>query len=274
MQKNYVFKLLVLLLGMTFSNLAVNTAFAATTDGVYTPTVEENEITVFLETNCSNAKVWAWTASIAQLTDEGWPGAPMTLMGKSANGKNIFKWTCTKDVTPTKIIFTHDGEQKFLPDNLDYVNHGYYVEGVYSKTIETTPEGKVMIYFDNTAAKLSDVYCYIYSGTTAAAEWPGKQMAYDANATFNGKTGYYTLEVPKGFYTGYFVVNGGTAGSTLTGETVYVQEKIATAIDETTISEVRKATEDGWFTISGMRVSKPSQPGLYIYNGKKVIIRK
>lgn len=273
MQKNfYLLNLLVLLFGLTFSNLAVTTAYAAGSGDVYHPTVEDDEISVFLETSCSNAKAWAWNAEIAQLTDNGWPGDAMTLMGKSEDGKNIFKWTCSKGL-PTGIIFTHDGDQKFVPDNINYVNHGYYVDGVYKRTIERTG-GEVMVYFDNTTAQLSNVYCYVYLDKNAAAEWPGLQMTYDASATLNGKTGWYTVKVPEAFATGYFVVNDGTSGTLLEGETVYVEEKTATAIEATTITEVEKKADDHWYTLTGMRISKPTQPGIYIHNGKKVIIRK
>lgn len=274
MQKNfYLLNLLVLLFGLTFSNLAVTTAYAAGSGDVYNPTVDDDEVSVFLETSCSNAKAWAWNAEFSQLTDNGWPGDAMTLMGKSESGKNIFKWTCTKGVLPTGIIFTHDGEQKFVQDNINYVNHGYYVDGVYKTTIERTG-GEVMVYFDNTTANLSNVYCYVYLGNNAAAEWPGLQMTYDASATLNGKTGWYTVKVPEAFGTGYFVVNDGTSGTLLEGQTVYVEEKTATAIETTTITEVEKTADDNWYTLTGMRISKPSQPGIYIHNGKKIIIRK
>lgn len=276
MQKNYILKMLVLFLGMMFSNQAMTPAWAADD---YTPTVEENEISVFLETSCGNAKVWAWKMIDLETSENcnangTWPGDAMTLMGKASNGKNIFKWTCSKTTIPEQIIFTHDGQQKIVQNNIDFVNHGYYVEGVYSKTISPAPVGKVKVYFDNTTANLKDVYCYIYSGTTAAEEWPGTKMTYDETATFNGKTGYYTVEVPQAFYTGYFVVNDGTSGTALAGETVYVEENTATAIESTTVTAVQKNTDDKWFTLTGMRVSKPTQPGIYIHNGKKIIIRK
>lgn len=47
-----------------------------------------------------------------------------------------------------------------------------------------------------------------------------------------------------------------------------------TAIETTTMTDVKKATNDAWYTISGIRIKKPTQAGLYIHNGKKVIIRK
>lgn len=269
MQKNYLFlNFLVLLLSMTFGGFALQPSMAASD---YTPTVTKDETTVFLETTFNNAKVWAWNDKNKQLTEAGWPGDAMTLMGKAANGKNIFKWTYTGDKgAPTAIIFTHDGGQKLNGGDQEYVNHGYYEEGAYNKTIEVV--GKVMVFFDNTTFNLADVYCFIYNGTTAAEQWPGLKMSYDAEASFNGKTGYYTVEVPNNFLTGSFVINNGNDGGTLLGQTVYVGGT-TTAIENVTMEEAKNTPDDAWYAITGMRINKPTQAGLYIHNGKKVIIR-
>ncbi len=269
---------LALLLGMTF--LAPSYTLAAVTSDVYTPVVTENEVSVFLETNNPKANIYAWSGDEPNVTKYAgaWPGSSMTLMGKSASGKNIYKWTSTMSGMPTGVIFLDgNGDQngnKLQQKDQEFVNHGYYVDGVYSKTIEVAqPIGKVYVLFDNSTANLSDVYCYIYDGTKAAQEWPGLKMSIDNEITYNDKTGYYAVEVPEAFVTGYFVINNGEAGTTLKGETVYVNG-VATAIESATVADVKKATDDAWYTITGIRINKPTQPGLYIHNGKKVIIRK
>ena len=274
MQKNYLlFNLLVLLFGMTFNGLVVQPSSAAVMANDYTPAVTEDEVSVFLETSYDNAKIWAWNDKVKQFTTAAWPGDAMTLMG-TKDGKNVFKWTYTAGTEiPTGVIFTHDGEQKLNGGNQEYVNHGYYVEGKYEKTITPGPEGKVMVFFDNSTANLADVYCYIYDGTKAAQEWPGLKMSLDNETEYNGKKGYYTVEVPAAFVTGYFVINNGQNGSVLTGETVYVSGQ-ASSIENTTLQEVKKTENNAWYTLTGMRIGKPAQPGLYIHNGKKVIIRK
>ena len=274
MQKNYLlFNLLVLLFGMTFNGLVVQPSSAAVMANDYTPTVTEDEVSVFLETSYDNAKIWAWNDKVGQFTTAAWPGDAMTLMG-TKDGKNVFKWTYTAGTEiPTGVIFTHDGE-KLNGGDQEFKNHGYYVEGKYTKTIETAPAGKVKVFFDNSIENLKNVYCYIYNGTEASVEWPGVKMQLDEETEYNGKKGYYSLEVPAAFLTGCFVINNGEAGSTLQGETVYVNGKVVTAIENTTITAVKKTTDDAWYSITGVRISKPAQPGLYIHNGKKVIIRK
>lgn len=269
MQKFYtLICTLVLLLSMTF--VAPAPAFAAD----YTPVVTENEISVFLETSYDNAKIWAWNNNKGQFIEAAWPGDAMTKVG-TKDGKNVFKWTYTGGTEiPTGVIFTHDGGQKLVDGDLEFKNHGYYVEGNFTKTIEIAPEGKVKVFFDNTIENLKNVYCYIYNGTEASVEWPGVKMQLDEETEYNGKKGYYSLEVPAAFLTGSFVINNGEAGSTLQGETVYVNGKVVTAIENATIADVKKTADDAWYSITGVRISKPAQPGLYIHNGKKVIIRK
>ncbi len=261
-----------------FNYLLLLTAlcWAGNMKAAYTPSVTESEVSVFLETSCDNAKVWAWN-SAANHSSVSWPGDAMTLVGQTDEGKNVFKWTYDGGLDmPTGIIFTHDGQTKFVKDDLDYVNHGYYVEGVYSKTIDATPAGKVMVYFDNTTAQLSEVYCYLYQGTTASVEWPGTLMTFDETATYGDKTGWYTLEVPQEFVTGHYVINNGKNGVSLEGETVYVDGKDFSSVERIEASTVEAAKDDGaWYTITGIRLTdKPSQAGLYIHNGKKIIIRQ
>ena len=259
--------------------MASETVLAAVTADVYTPVVTENEVSVFLETKNDAAAVYLWNGKIEHAGK--WSVATMTklpLVGKSASGKNIFKWTYTgsESQLPTHLIFldgngSNDGNK--ITGNVEYVNHGYYVEGKYEKTITPAPAGKVMVFFDNSTANLADVYCYIYDGTKAAQVWPGLKMSLDNETEYNGKKGYYTVEVPIAFVTGYFVINNGKDGSTLTGETVYVSGQ-ASSIENTTLQDVKKTEDNAWYTLTGMRISKPTQPGLYIHNGKKVIIRK
>nr|WP_295394135.1 starch-binding protein [uncultured Prevotella sp.] len=272
---------IVMLFGMMM--MAPGTVLAAVTADVYVPVVTENEVSVFLETKNDAAAVYVWNGNVNPVIEHAgkWNEATakqLPLVGKSASGKNIFKWTYTgpESQLPTHLIFldgkgSNDGNK--ITGNVEYVNHGYYIEGKYEKTITPGPEDKVMVFFDNSTANLADVYCYIYDGTKAAQVWPGLKMSFDDETVYNGKKGYYTVEVPTAFVTGYFVINNGKDGSTLTGETVYISGQ-ASSIENTTLQEVKKTEDNAWYTLTGMRISKPTQPGLYIHNGKKVIIRK
>ena len=197
----------------------------------YTPTLDKaDEVSCFLETANSNAKIWVWNSTVKQLTENTWPGDAMTLVGKAANGNNVFKWTYTgTEDAPTKVIFTHDGGTKIVNADIDFKNHGYYVEGVWNKEITEVEGGDIptpsdkYVYFDN-ADKWSNVYCYFYDGTTSASVWPGEAMTFDATATHNGKTGWYKVIIPAGFTSAKYVLNDGTGAQKLSNSSVYTSQ--------------------------------------------------
>lgn len=123
---------------MTFGGYALQPTAA----GVYTPTVTDDEVSVFLETSSSQANIWAWNDKFLQLTSAEYPGDALSLVGKAQSGKNIFKWTFNDASTkgmPTKIIFNKgNGDDNKIggKEDKDFINHGYYVEGNYDRTIE------------------------------------------------------------------------------------------------------------------------------------------
>ena len=137
MKKNYLLlNFIVLLFSMTFGGYALQPTAA----DIYTPTVTDDEVSVFLETSSSQANIWAWNDKFLQLTSAEYPGDALSLVGKAQSGKNIFKWTFKDASTkgmPTKIIFNKgDGNDNKIGGESIFKNHGYYVEGNYDRTIE------------------------------------------------------------------------------------------------------------------------------------------
>lgn len=108
--------------------------------GTYTPTLDsEDEISLFYEAeqNVSSVSIWVWNDK-ENFTGGKWDSKPaMEYMGVSADGKNIFKWTYTgtSAAAPTKVIFLPNGTQSA---DLTYKNHGYYVNGTWTKEITET----------------------------------------------------------------------------------------------------------------------------------------
>jgi glycosidase len=107
---------------------------------VYTPSVADKEVSVFYETakSAKNVTVWAWNDK-ENFSGSKWPGQNMTAMGYNQDKtKKIFKWTYsgTYSDKPTKIIFSDAGQNQSA--DLVYSDHGYYVNGVFSKTIGAT----------------------------------------------------------------------------------------------------------------------------------------
>lgn len=243
--------------------------------------VVEGEISCFLETSQSdNIYAYVWkSGSTATEYAGAWPGSAMTLVGKADNGNNIYKWTYTGTSTdiPSNVIFTHGGV-KFVDKDIDFTNHGYYVDGVYSTTIEPETTTPVYVYFYN-SSNWDNVYCYLYKGTTGYEEWPGVKMTLDNSITYDGKTGWYTVEVPAGYKSASYVVNNGKSGVSMEGKTIYQMGSTSYFEDGTTtnINTVTPTTvtaEGTWYTIAGTRVNRPVKSGVYVHNGKKVVITK
>ena len=185
-----------------------------------------DEISCFLETSNTAAAVYVWNDKVSPVIQHAgaWNDAinkKLPLVGKSVSGKNVFKWTYdgTETSAPTQIIFL-DGNGNKLTADVEFVNHGYYVDGAYSTTVTKVHEDEIVdpeyVYFDN-ASKWENVYCYFYNGTTSSAAWPGVKMTFDASASHNGKTGWYKVQIPTAYLKAKFFINDGTAGTAING---------------------------------------------------------
>lgn len=185
-----------------------------------------DEISCFLETSNAAAAVYVWNNKVKPVIKYAgaWNEATakkLPLVGKSASGKNIFKWTYngTETTAPTQIIFL-DGNGNKITADVEFVNHGYYVDGTYSTTVTKVHEDETVdpeyVYFDN-ASNWENVYCYFYNGTTSSAAWPGVKMTFDASASHNGKTGWYKVQIPTAYLKAKFFINDGTAGTPVNG---------------------------------------------------------
>lgn len=194
-----------------------------------------DEISCFLETSNAAAAVYVWNNNVKPVIKYAgdWNDATqkkLPLVGKSVSGKNVFKWTYdgTETSAPTHIIFL-DGNGNKLTNNVDFVNHGYYVDGAYSTTVTKVHEDETVdpeyVYFDN-ASNWENVYCYFYNGTTSSAAWPGVKMTYDASASHNGKTGWYKVQIPTAYLKAKFFINDGTAGTPINGENASTEQVV------------------------------------------------
>lgn len=183
-----------------------------------------DEISCFLETSNAAAAVYVWNNKVSPVIKYAgaWNDAinkKLPLVGKSVSGKNVFKWTYdgTETTAPTQIIFL-DGNGNKLTADVEFVNHGYYVDGTYSTTVTKVHEDEIVdpkyVYFDN-ASNWENVYCYFYNGKTSSTTWPGVKMTYDASASHNGKTGWYKVEIPAGYTNAKFFINDGTPGTAI-----------------------------------------------------------
>ena len=183
-----------------------------------------DEISCFLETSNAAAAVYVWNNNVKPVIKYAgeWNDAinkKLPLVGKSVSGKNVFKWTYegTETVAPSQLIFL-DGNGNKITAEVDFVNHGYYVDGTYSTTVTKVHDEVVAdpeyVYFDN-ASNWENVYCYFYNGTTSSAAWPGVKMVYDETVTHNNKTGWYKATIPSAYLKAKFFINDGTPGTAI-----------------------------------------------------------
>lgn len=194
----------------------------------YVPELDKaDEISCFLETSNAAAAVYVWNGNVNPVVKYAgeWNDAintKLTPAGKNAAGKNVFKWTYNGDETtvPSHIIFLDGNGNKLVSNDVEFVNHGYYVDGTYSTTVTKVHDEVIAdpeyVYFDN-ASKWENVYCYFYNGTTSSAAWPGVKMTYDASVSHDGKTGWYKVQIPAAYLKAKFFVNNGTAGTPING---------------------------------------------------------
>ena len=202
----------------------------------YVPELDKaDEISCFLETSNAAAAVYVWNGNVNPPVEYAgaWNDAintKLTLAGKNAAGKNVFKWTYNGNETtaPSHIIFL-DGNGNKITADVEFVNHGYYVDGAYSTTITKAHDEVIAdpeyVYFDN-ASKWENVYCYFYNGTTSSAAWPGVKMTFDASASHNGKTGWYKVQIPAAYLKAKFFVNNGTAGTPINGKNASTEQVV------------------------------------------------
>lgn len=218
MKKNYLLlNFIVLLFSMTFGGYALQPTAA----DVYTPSVTDDEVSVFLETSSSQANIWAWNESHKNLTTAAnYPGEALTLMGQTPSGKNIFRWTFTDASTkgmPTKIIFNKgDGNDNKIGGESIFKNHGYYVEGNYDRTIE--PKKTTFTLLSNEAEVSTNTKGSFVMDLTSAT-------AADATIKFTIDDVAYGLATAQtisaaGTTNVYFVANA-TAALTLTKGFIY-----------------------------------------------------
>ena len=203
----------------------------------YVPELDKaDEISCFLETSNAAAAVYVWNGKVSPVIEYAgaWNDAintKLTPAGKNAAGKNVFKWTYDGPETtvPSHIIFLDGNGNKLVSKDVEFVNHGYYVDGTYSSTVTKVHDEVIAdpeyVYFDN-ASKWENVYCYFYNGTTSSAAWPGVKMTFDASASHNGKTGWYKVQIPAAYLKAKFFVNNGTAGTPINGKNASTEQVV------------------------------------------------
>lgn len=120
-------------------------------------TPEEGKLYAFFEAPAAwtnTIKCWCWNDS-DNFTGGTWPGVSCTLVGKTSNGSNVWKWTGPElpNAMPTGIIFSNSGDPQTT--DLPFKNGGYYdfdglqgevTTGIAGITTDNNTEGHIKIY--------------------------------------------------------------------------------------------------------------------------------
>lgn len=218
MKKNYLLlNFIVLLFSMTFGGYALQPTAA----DVYTPTVTDDEVSVFLETSSSQANIWAWNDQFNKLTSAEYPGDALKLMGKAPSGNNIFKWTF-KDASskgmPTMILFNRgDGDENKIGGDITFKNHGYYVDGIFTKIISNVSQKTFTLLNNDETVSTNTTGSFVMDLTSATAN--------DAVVSFKIGDSAYGLDDNKEISvtgeTNYTATEGATGKLTLKAGLIY-----------------------------------------------------
>lgn len=160
------------------------------------------------------------------------------------------------------------------------ITHNYRIEAFKAYTIN------VYVHNNNSWANM---YFYSWSNNTknASAEWPGNRIT--ATETIGGKRWYkatYSIESDDDVVNLVFNNGSGTQTVDVTGikQDAYLDINTTQSAGKYTVTDVTAATgindittsaanNGEWYNLQGQRIAKPEKHGLYIRNGKKIIVK-
>lgn len=251
-------------------------------------------VTIYVKSNHNGLNIWAWNGS-TNLVDGSWPGPRLS----TKNNDGWYSYTFTSDKVSFK--FSDNGSQESGElSNVSSNSYYYYIDNALVKASDIQhSSGEKVVFFCNTDGDdWSAVSCYAWgSGSESLGGWPGKAATQSGTAyLFNGSN--YTRKIwkvsipntPEGAnlifnnnnngqqksdvscqYGILYLGNGyGWVSANSTNMLFEANDEI-TGINTLTST---KQSADRWFTLSGQMISKPVHPGVYVRNGKKVIVKK
>lgn len=170
------------------------------------------------------------------------------------------------------------------------ITRTYNFKAPEQETFETPTAGYTFNAYFIAPSTWDDVYAWAWSNSPSVnytnGSWPGdNEHVYRVSKYPDGRYVwqwcYYGTETraPQ-----YIIFNNGNSGTgvnqtkdlTFTNGGWYQMDGSTTANPTLGINEVNAATQadnNAWYNIAGQRVSTPTQKGLYIHNGKKIVIR-
>ena len=168
---------------------------------------------------------------------------------------------------------------------------GSTVSGIVTRSYTTQAVRNITVLVNVDEVNWTSINFYNWGVEGVGGSWPGD--AVTATKVIDGKTWYYkdyTLKSASDAYN--FVFNTGSGSPqtvdvnnvTTTSFFEISSEKDGTKYKVNDVSSVHtginavtthQPTDNNpyWYTLSGQRISKPATPGVYINNGKKVVVK-
>lgn len=238
----------------------------------------------------------AETAWVAKPSGTYTDAFSVTLQAVSNDGEAKLVYTTDGSNPTAKSKQAADGTKLNITGNTTLkvgLLSGGTVKGVITRIYAIKPfeAHKATVYLKDPS--WTDVYFYAWDNTsshsTLLGSWPGTKMT--ATKAIGGSNWYYqSFDIDKADFTFNIIFNQGMnkdqtidigpisddkyyeiAGKNNGKYTVNDITSTITGISDLTYTKPTAST--GWYTLQGVRVSQPSQPGIYIHNGRKVIVK-
>ena len=251
------------------------------------------KVTIYVKTNHNGFNIWAWNGG-TNLVEGSWPGPRLS----SAGNNGWYSYTFSSDKVSFKLNDNGAQQSGELYD-ITSDSYYYYIDGALIKAGDIVHNsGEKVVFFCNlNGDDYSAVSCYAWgNGGESLGSWPGKGATqcgtaylYDngtytrriwrlpvpntpegANLIFNNNGGGWQMNDVYCTY-GNLYIGGGSAYAASRDAMLSVETE-----DETTgINNVQARADNAqWYTLSGVKVDKPTKRGIYIVNGRKVVVGK
>ena len=198
-------------------------------------------------------------------------------------------WSCPVTqyfvITPTVISATSVVQREYwidgnvngrvsLPDAIALIDLSAYSDGVHSITVRvkddkgiwSSPVTQFFVIMSETPTTTMTSYCYWFDDNSANAvnsKLPAASGLMDIDVS---GLSYYTE------HTLHLAVCDSKGAYSMVMEEIFIIEPITTSISEA--QNLDRVNNGDWFTLEGVKLdSRPTERGIYIRNGKKIIIK-
>lgn len=275
-----------------------NNTAAYTSGADYTKILDGYHYRYYLAKNAETA----WADKASGEYEAGFK-VTLTAVSQDSNAKLVYT---TDGTEPTASSKQATSGSRLPIDNSCTLKVGLLTNGnvsgirTYNYTIKAFEPYTITVYanVDKVSNWGKAMYFYAWnSNGTITKAWPGTPVT--ATKNLGGKTWYYmdfdikkkddvvniifnqgngtgkkqTVDLGAGNSTKFFEVTSNMSNSKYTCTDV-TSEYISTTGIATPIVDNNKQADNAWYTLSGMKImQKPAQAGIYIHQGKKVVIK-